>query len=369
MTSILLVIGTRPELIKMAPLAKEFDRRGLTDEYKILNTAQHKELLDPYWDIFNMKPHYVLDIMSANSNLSVLTARALIQLQQFIDDSKVKPSVIVAQGDTTSVMASSVVAFYNRIKFVHLEAGLRSFDFSNPFPEEFNRKVAAINCDLHLAPTSSAKQNLIQEGYREDKVKVVGNTVVDALEYIKRLPDFETNRYLTSLNRNDLGKKIVLITCHRRENHGNGLINIVSALKTLASTYPNHIFVWPRHPNPNVMRAIAEARLENYGNFRIVPPLGYTELLSIMQNCAVIISDSGGIQEEAPSFNVPVLILREKTERPEGVQMGIAHLVGSDAEKIVVKFKEVEGMPCHKFENPYGDGKAAARIVDLLLQN
>lgn len=368
MAPILFVVGTRPELIKVAPIILELNKRGLRNQYSIVNSAQHKELLDPYWEIFDLKPDFVLDMMSPKSSLSELTSRALMQLQDFIDSLNECPRLLIAQGDTTTVMTSSMVAFYNNIKFIHLEAGLRSFDFGNPFPEEYNRRIAAINCCLHLSPTTTAKQNLINEGYAEDKIKVVGNTVVDSLEYIRQSQGFRNNAYVRELKQEFPEKKLVLITCHRRENYGNGVSNIIDATEELANRHPEYIFIWSLHPNPVIKSAVLNSGLSSCKNLKIVPPLDYNNLLALMDQCEVIVTDSGGIQEEAPSFNVPVIVLREKTERPEGVDTGLAYLVGTDFDKIVNKFEDIIGKGKIKMENPYGDGKAAMRITDLVLE-
>lgn len=369
MTFIAFIVGTRPELIKISPLILELERRGLRDKYVVVNTAQHKDLLDPYWHIFNIVPDYTLDVMYENQDLSSLTSRTLLQLQEFLNHLAEKPSVFLAQGDTTTVMAASMVAFYNKITFIHLEAGLRSGDFDNPFPEEFNRKIASINCRLHLAPTENARQNLLKEGYDEASIKVTGNTVVDALEYIRSLPRFSQSAFANTLKQSMQLRKPVLITCHRRENHGQGLLNVIEAVHQLAIKYREYFFVWSLHPNPNVRSVVENSLLTELDNFQLLPPLDYPDLLVVMKESAVIISDSGGIQEEAPSFSVPVIVLREKTERPEGVDAGIAYLVGTDKEKIISAFERLHNQSDRLFSNPYGDGRSAGRIIDLLTKD
>ena len=367
MSFIAFIIGTRPELIKISPVVLELQKRGMRNKYIIVNTAQHKDLLEPYWKIFNIAPDYTLDVMYPNQDLSSLTSRALLQLQEFLNTLPEKPVALLAQGDTTTVMAASIVAFYNKIGFIHLEAGLRSGDFDNPFPEEFNRRIASIHCQLHLAPTESAKQNLLREGYDSEKIEVTGNTVVDALEYIRSFPEFGRNGLAKVLRDSEHPGKPVLITCHRRENHGEGLQNIIEAVDYLARKFKDYFFVWSLHPNPNVRSVVEGSALTSIKNFQLVPPLDYPDLLGIMKDCAIIISDSGGIQEEAPSFQVPVIVLREKTERPEGVHAGVAHLVGSNKEKIIAAFERLHNQESFAATNPYGDGKSAARIVDLLM--
>jgi len=372
MKKLIIIIGTRPELIKIAPVIQQFTKLGFRDRLIVVNTAQHKDLLDPFWNIFDIKYDEKLDFMIAGQNLSELTARAIIQFQEFIDGLSGKgiyPVGILAQGDTTSVMISSMVGFYNKIRFFHLEAGLRSFDLQNPFPEEFNRRVASIATSVHFAPTALAKKNLIKEGYYENNILITGNTVVDALNYITKNEKF-TQCWTTSKLLKELKKweKLVLVTCHRRENFGKNLENIIEAIKKLADSYSDYCFVWTVHPNPNVKDVLLSSGIEKMDNIILTSPVSYIELLNILSVCRVTISDSGGIQEEAPSFNVPVLVLREKTERPEGIKQGIAHLVGADVENIVNTFNQVINKKTNIDVNPYGDGLAAVKIVKYLLR-
>ncbi|HHZ64990.1 MAG TPA: UDP-N-acetylglucosamine 2-epimerase (non-hydrolyzing) [Flavobacteriales bacterium] len=372
MKKLIAVIGTRPELIKTAPVIRQFSEMGLREKLIIVNTAQHKDLLDPFWGLFGINYDYKLDLMVSGQNLSKLTSRAIIQFQGLLDNllnDDIVPVGILAQGDTTTVMVSSMVAFYNQIKFLHLEAGLRSGDLQNPFPEEFNRKVASMVTSVHFAPTQLAKENLINEGINTKNILVTGNTVVDALNYIT-----STENYKHGWNNSELSMKlknrenIVLITCHRRENFGQNLKNIIEAIKKLADVHHDYCFVWAIHPNPQVKDTLLSAGLAEVGNIILTPPVNYIELLNILSVCRVAISDSGGIQEEAPSFNVPVLVLREKTERPEGVELGVAHLVEADVDKIVNTFNEVIlGKPGNR-TNPYGDGYSSIKIVDYINQ-
>ena len=372
MKKLIAVIGTRPELIKTAPVIRQFSEMGLREKLIIVNTAQHKDLLDPFWGLFGIDYDYKLDLMVSGQNLSELTSRAIIQFQGLLDNllnDDIVPAGILAQGDTTTVMVSSMVAFYNQIKFLHLEAGLRSGDLQNPFPEEFNRKVASMVTSVHFAPTQLAKENLINEGINTKNILVTGNTVVDALNYIT-----STENYKHGWNNSELSMKlknrenIVLITCHRRENFGQNLKNIIEAIKKLADVHHDYCFVWVIHPNPQVKDTLLSAGLAEVGNIILTPPVNYIELLNILSVCRVAISDSGGIQEEAPSFNVPVLVLREKTERPEGVELGVAHLVEADVDKIVNTFNEVIlGKPGNS-PNPYGDGYSSIKIVDYINQ-
>jgi UDP-N-acetylglucosamine 2-epimerase len=372
MKKLIAVIGTRPELIKTAPVIRQFSEMGLREKLIIVNTAQHKDLLDPFWGLFGIDYDYKLDLMVSGQNLSELTSRAIIQFQRLLDNllnDDIVPVCILAQCDITTVMVSSMVAFYNQIKFLHLEAGLRSGDLQNPFPEEYNRKVASMVTSVHFAPTQLAKENLINEGINTKNILVTGNTVVDALKYIT-----STENYKHGWNNSELSMKlknrenIVLITCHRRENFGQNLKNIIEAIKKLADVHHDYCFVWVIHPNPQVKDTLLSAGLAEVGNIILTPPVNYIELLNILSVCRVAISDSGGIQEEAPSFNVPVLVLREKTERPEGVELGVAHLVEADVDKIVNTFNEVIlGKPGNR-TNPYGDGYSSIKIVDYINQ-
>jgi len=368
MSKILIVFGTRPELIKLAPIIFEFKKRNLHQNLIVLNTGQHKELLEPYLKMFDIQPDFSLDIMVAGQNLSNLTANAITQLQKFIDSLKNTsnwPDYIMAQGDTTTVMAASIIAFYNQIKFVHLEAGLRTHDLQNPFPEEFNRKVAGITAHIHFAPTEISKSNLLKEGFSEDKIKVVGNTIVDALEYINTSLKEKSIKLKPPLKDIFNSEKVVLITCHRRENHGDNLQNIIRSIIILADKYKDLNFVWTLHPNPNVKSVVENSELKKKDNVFLIEPLDYMELIYLFNKTKLIITDSGGIQEEAPSFGIPVLVTREKTERPEGLIHNYSFLVGADYLKIIKFFDENIDKKLEIKNNPYGDGNASLRIVDF----
>ena len=368
MSKILIVFGTRPELIKLAPVIFEFKRRNLHENLILLNTGQHEELLAPYLKMFDIKPDFSLDIMVAGQNLSNLTAKAIIQLQSFLDSLKNTPNwpaFVIAQGDTTTVMAASMVAFYNQIKFAHLEAGLRTHDLENPFPEEFNRKVAGITSDVHFAPTEISKSNLLREGFNENKIHIVGNTIVDALEIINNSLNKKSIKLKPPLEEVFHKGNIILITCHRRENHGNNLQNIIRAIETLSAKYKDFNFIWTLHPNPNVRDVVKNSALKNKGNVFLVEPLDYMELINLFHKTKLIITDSGGIQEEAPSFGIPVLVTREKTERPEGLLHNYSFLVGADVKSILKTFEETINRDFEIAGNPYGDGKASLRIVDF----
>jgi UDP-N-acetylglucosamine 2-epimerase (non-hydrolysing) len=361
------VIGTRPELIKLAPIIWESQKKDF--KIDIVNSAQHTDLLDPFWATFNLNPTHVLDVMIPSQSLSSLTARVVSQFQNYIDSCRELPDIIIAQGDTTTVMAVSIVAFYNKIKFAHVEAGLRSFDFENPFPEEYNRKIASICAQFHFCPTAISAQNLLNEGIPKNKIFVVGNTVVDSLLILSRSSLFKNRKWNNSiLNKINEFKKTVLVTSHRRENHGDNLNNIIEAIHELASQNDETIFIWPLHPNPNVRTKLLDSPLNTLNNIILTEPLEYLDILKLLEICFCTITDSGGIQEEAPSFLTPVLILRDVTERPEGVNEGISFIVGADKQRIIEKYNQLKvDYPIFK-ENPYGDGNSSFKITEILSQ-
>ena len=359
------IIGTRPELIKVAPVIWEAKKRNI--EFDIVNTGQHRDLLEPYWIIFKISPTHTLNVMKEGQNLSSLTSRALNQIQTYIDTVERKPDVILAQGDTTTVMASAMVSFYNAIKFAHLGAGLRSFDLNNPFPEEFNRKVASISAAFHLCPTIVSKANLLAEGVVKDSVHVVGNTVVDALDKISSDANFVNLDWKNSiLRRLNTFEKVVLITCHRRENQGANLTKIIRTIIHLSEQNTSTAFVWTLHPNPNVQEVVLRSELSAKSNVLLVEPLDYYDILKLLKLAFCAISDSGGIQEEAPSFETPVIVLREATERPEGVDLGVAFLAGANQERICHYFDLLKSDKITFSRNPYGDGYSSKRIIDII---
>jgi UDP-N-acetylglucosamine 2-epimerase (non-hydrolysing) len=367
---ILVIIGTRPELIKIAPIILELKKRG-NSNYKIINTGQHKELLVKYWKAFNFRADYDLNIISPGQDLASLTIKALGGLNDLIKSLVVKnekPKLIIAQGDTTTVMAASIISFYHGIKFFHIEAGLRSNDLQHPFPEEFNRKVASIVATHHLAPTENSKNNLLLEYYNEETISVVGNTVIDSIEIIKNSPTFEELIFNDSkINKIvQQNSKVVLITCHRRENQNENLQNLIAAIAQLAEENLDLTFIWPVHANPNIKEYVLNSILADLNNVILTEALEYMEILKLMESCKIILTDSGGIQEEAPSFNVPVLILRDKTERPEAVDLGYSKLVGCNKELILESFYNFSPIFGIQAANPYGDGKSAKKIVDLV---
>lgn len=366
----LIVFGTRPEAIKMAPLVRNF-LSNPNFETKICVTAQHREMLDQVLEFFEIVPDYDLDLMKPNQNLYSLTATIIENMKPVLDE--VKPDYVYVHGDTTTSMAVGIAAFYSGAKICHVEAGLRTFDRQYPFPEEFNRQLTGKIADYHFAPTSLSKNNLLAENTANENILVTGNTVIDALLYgiekvnAKNFKDEEIENLKTFL---DFQKKIILVTGHRRENHGEGLVNICSALKTIAQQNPDLQIIYPVHLNPNVLEPVHKL-LDGINNIFLTKPLAYPAFIWLMEKSYLIITDSGGIQEEAPSLGKPVLVTRETTERPEAVEEGTVLLVGTDTEKIIAETQKLlNNTDYYKnmslLHNPYGDGKATSRIINFI---
>ncbi len=368
MLKVLSIIGTRPEAIKLAPVIRELDRRGDCIRSVVCVTAQHREMLDQILNIFAIRPDYDLDLMRADQDLALLTARLLEGLAPVVDE--VEPDWILAQGDTTTVLAAALIAFYRKIPFGHVEAGLRTGDLDQPFPEEFNRRIADSMASLLFAPTENNRRILLDEGVPDEKILVTGNTVVDALMEISAHPQDSNSPPLHELPK-DL--PLVLITAHRRESFGPQLREICLAVRELALRFQDagiH-FVYPVHPNPNVRQPVSEI-LSGISNLSLIEPVDYKMMVQLMKRSILILTDSGGIQEEAPSLRVPVLVMRQSTERPEGVAAGVVRLVGTERAPIVAAASYLLENPQARAEmasavNPYGDGKAAGRIVAALL--
>jgi UDP-N-acetylglucosamine 2-epimerase (non-hydrolysing) len=363
---VLFVFGTRPEAIKMAPIIEAMAREPELFETRICVTAQHREMLDHVLDIFNIQPDYDLDLMSEEQALSSLTARIFNALDPIV--SKENPNWLLVQGDTTTTMVASLVAYYHQVKVGHVEAGLRTHDKFQPFPEEINRRIAGTVADIHFAPTETAQENLIREGINERSVFVTGNTTIDALfQILQRRYDFR-NGPLADI---PFDKRIVLVTAHRRENFGQPLRSICKALEVIASSYADDVhIVYPVHLNPNVTRPV-HALLSNISNITLLEPLPYHAFIHLMNRSHIVLTDSGGLQEEAPSLGKPILILRSVTERPEAVQAGTAKVIGTETERIVQETKRLLDDPAAYTKmanaiNPYGDGHAAQRICRTL---
>ncbi len=363
---ILSVIGTRPEAVKMAPVVQLLARTPGV-EALVCVTAQHREMLDQVLDLFDIKPDIDLDLMKPDQSLAQITAAIFTQLDPVLKD--LQPEWVLAQGDTTTVMATALLAYYQRIKFGHVEAGLRTGDKFQPFPEEINRRVASVIADLHFAPTETSKQNLLNENVPAGQIIVTGNPVIDALKQVAgKEPPMEVKQLLGKLG----GSRLVLVTAHRRENFGQPLKDICLALKLLAETYGDGLqIVYPVHLNPNV-QDVVYPRLEKVSNITLLPPLDYLPMVHLMKHATLVLTDSGGLQEEAPGLGVPVLVLRELTERPEGIAAGTVRLVGTNTAKIVAESSRLLDDPSEHAKmaqavNPYGDGHAAERIVQAIL--
>jgi UDP-N-acetylglucosamine 2-epimerase (non-hydrolysing) len=361
--NILCVVGTRPEAIKMAPVILALKQQAWA-QVRVLATAQHRHLLDQVMTFFNIVPDMDLDIMQANQALTTLTARLLLELDTVLLSEK--PDVVLAQGDTTTVMTVALACFYHRIPFGHIEAGLRTWDMQNPFPEEANRVIAGCLARWHFAPTESSRQNLLREGVLDRDISVTGNTVIDAL-LMTAAKELVLDITL------DAGRRLVLVTSHRREIFGEPFHNVCRALKTLAERNTDIQILYPVHPNPNV-KDVAHKILGECSNIILCEPLDYAPFIAAMKRAYLIISDSGGVQEEAPALGKPVLVLRDETERPEAVEMGVVKLVGSSYERIFMEAQRLLDDSSAYREmargvSPYGDGKAADRIVKVLREH
>ena len=371
MKKILLVFGTRPEAIKMAPLVKEFQKYPEKFDTKVCVTAQHRQMLDQVLDIFEIKPDYDLNIMAPNQDLYDITSKVLLGMRDVLKD--FQPDVVLVHGDTTTSMAAGLAAFYQQIKVGHVEAGLRTYNLQSPWPEEMNRQVTDRICDYYFAPTEQSRQNLLNEGIADEKIFVTGNTVIDALlmavGMIQSKPEIkkQVEKTLITSGYEITNRSYILVTGHRRENFGDGFLNICKALKEIAIAHPEMDIVYPVHLNPNVQKPVYDL-LSGVKNIYLIKPLDYLPFVYLMQNCYLILTDSGGVQEEAPSLGKPVLVMRNTTERPEAVEAGTVKLVGTDYEAIVenvtllLRNQLVYTQMAHA-HNPYGDGKACERIV------
>ena len=368
---VLSIFGTRPEAVKMAPVLKALAQNTGIESH-VCVTAQHRQMLDQVLNLFGIQPDIDLNLMRPNQSLADLTAAIFTNLDPILE--KVNPDWILVQGDTTTVMATAVLAYYHRIHIGHVEAGLRTNDKWQPFPEEINRRIASVVADLHFAPTEHSRQNLLKEGILDDHIVVTGNPVIDALETISNQPvPVETAALMERLGVAHGGRRLVLITAHRRENFGQPFEDICTALANLANTYQGKVeFVYPVHLNPNVQGVVYQ-RLSGLSNLTLLPPLDYLPLILLMKHATLVLTDSGGIQEEASGLGIPTLVMRQTTERPEGVEAGTLRLVGTDPQTIINATRQLLDDPlahakmAHA-ENPFGDGHAAERIVKALLE-
>ena len=369
MLTVLSVIGTRPEAIKVAPVIKELHNYADCITSYVCVTAQHRRMLDQILHLFELQPDYDLDIMQDDQSLSYITARVLMGLEAVIRQSK--PDWMLVQGDTTTAMSASLVAFYHRLRLGHIEAGLRTWDKFRPYPEEINRKIADALSDLHFAPTEQAKKSLLREGVPEPSIVVTGNTVVDALLDITSRPFSFRGSALEKIPWES--RCVILLTAHRRENFGRPLAEICAAVRHIAQRYASQVYVvYPVHLNPRVRRTVCSL-LGNLPNVLLTDPLDYLSFVHLMKRSFMILTDSGGLQEEAPSLGKPVLVMREVTERPEAVEAGTARVVGVEREGIIegvarLLGDESEYQRMAQAVNPYGDGKASQRIVAKILE-
>lgn len=358
---VLCVIGTRPEAIKMAPVVMALRTTNWAD-VKILVTAQHREMLDQVLSLFDISADFDLNIMQDGQELPTLTSRLLLALDRTLTEST--PDIVLAQGDTTTVMTTALACYYRKIPYAHIEAGLRTGNISSPFPEEMNRIVASHLSLIHFAPTETSRTNLLRENIPESAVHVTGNTVIDTLLMICEM-NIKTGLEL------DRSKRLILMTSHRRENFGAPMQEAFSAIREMVETRSNIELVYPVHPNPNV-KEIAHEKLGNHNRIRLVQPMAYAQFVQLMKQSYFIISDSGGIQEEAPALGKPVLVLREETERPEAIETGMVKLVGTNRDRILMETDKLFDDDIYKSVtrsvSPYGDGKAAERIVTILAQ-
>ena len=382
MKKIMLVFGTRPEAIKMAPLVKEFEKHA--DEFQtiVCVTGQHRQMLDQVLQLFDITPDYDLNIMKQGQDLYDVTARVLTGMRDVLKEAQ--PDVVLVHGDTTTSTAAALAAFYQQIPVGHVEAGLRTHNIYSPWPEEMNRQLTGRMATYNFAPTPLSQQNLLREAVAEESIVVTGNTVIDALYWV--VNKIKTNAALNSelqnllalagydVNRLNGSKKLILITGHRRENFGDGFINMCTAIRDLTQKYPEVDFVYPMHLNPNVRKPIHEVfgeDLSNLGNMFFIEPLEYLSFVYLMEKSTIVLTDSGGIQEEAPGLGKPVLVMRDTTERPEALEAGTVKLVGTNYNKIVAEVSALLDDQEHydtmsKAVNPYGDGLACGRIVDTL---
>ena len=367
---VVVVFGTRPEAVKMAPVVKALAGTPNVDA-KVVVTAQHRQMLDQVLDLFGIVPDVDLNLMRPNQSLAQLSADIFTNLDPVLAD--LQPDWVLVQGDTTTVMATALLCYYNRIRIGHVEAGLRTHDRWQPFPEEINRRVASVVADLHLAPTEHSRKNLLREGVEDWRVVVTGNPVIDALNEIASRPaPPEVRDLLKAHNIRPGGRELILVTAHRRENFGRPLEEVCGALQRLATRYEDRVhIIYPVHLNPNVQEPVYRL-LGGVANITLLPPIDYLPLVHLLGSAKIVLTDSGGIQEEATGLGVPTLVLRQTTERPEGVEAGVLKLVGTDAETILNESARLLEDPAAyqamaQAANPFGDGQAAGRIVNALL--
>lgn len=366
MKNVIFIFGTRPEIIKLAPVILTLKK--FPEDYNVIicNTEQQKELSNQTLEYFGLRADINLDCMRENQSLSSVQARILTSLDKVFCENKIDAAVV--QGDTMTVLCGALTGFYHKVPVFHVEAGLRSYDIYEPFPEEVMRQMTSRVAELHFAPTGVNKEALLKENISENKIHVTGNTVIDALFCLSDEVVENSKRFFEDKNI-PVDDKLVLITAHRRENHGERIDRIIEAISYLAKKYSDHTFVIPVHPNPNVRGKIYDS-LDIFGNIHLLPPLDYPYLVYLMKHAKLILTDSGGIQEEAPSFACPTLVMRYETERKEGIEAGVSKLVGADYDKILEESEKIlsstKDLTRLKVQNPYGDGKASERIENII---
>ncbi len=370
MKKILIVFGTRPEAIKMAPLVKDFEDFKDNFDVRVCVTAQHREMLDQVLKIFDIEPYYDLDIMKKGQDLYDITANVLLKMRYVLED--FKPDIVLVHGDTTTTSATSLASFYQKIAIGHIEAGLRTGNKYSPWPEEANREITGVLANYHFVPTINSRNNLLKENKKSNNIIITGNTVIDALflilKKINSNPELE-KEIIDKIDLN-LNKKFILVTGHRRENFGQGFIDICKALKKLAINNPSIDIIYPVHLNPNVQKPVNKL-LSTISNIHLIKPLSYESFVYLMNKSYFIITDSGGVQEEAPSLGKPVLVMRNTTERPEAIEAGTVKIVGTDPKKIIKEAQILlDNNSAYKFmsqaHNPYGNGKASIKIINFL---
>lgn len=364
MKKVLIVFGTRPEAIKMAPVVRELHRRDGQFQVAVCVTGQHREMLDQVLDVFEIRPDFDLNIMRPNQDLYDVSSNILLKMREVVRE--VKPDLMLVHGDTTTSSMAALAGFYQQVPVGHVEAGLRTGNIYSPWPEEMNRKMNGVICTYHFAPTENARQNLINENVPSKNIVMTGNTVIDALQWVA-----DSGKAVALGFGRDASRRMVLITGHRRENFGEGFISICHAINNLAMRFPEVDFVYPIHLNPNIRKPVREIVDENKKNIFLLEPLSYFEFVGMMQQCTLILTDSGGIQEEAPAFGKPVLVMRDTTERPEAIEAGVAKLVGTNRHTIEDAVGDLLTNPDHYHamahaRNPFGDGRAAERIADFM---
>lgn len=362
----IIVFGTRPEFIKLLPVFTEIKLEYLENDYYYIYTGQHTDLINDLFELFNFKPSYTIQLKNQSNSLSHSFSEILSGLQKVIEDIKnnFKISLILGQGDTTSCTCAALCAFFNHIPFGHVEAGLRTKVLSNPFPEELFRRIISLTSTINFVPTIKAQKNLLREGVNKENIIITGNTIVDAIKIIRQHASSKVTEYYNV--RQFESKTIVLITCHRRENQNEKYNELINSIKTLATENKSIQFIWISHATPFVKKQLTSEQFDSINNIFILPPLNVFELFFLYERTRIIITDSGGIQEEAPSFNIPVILIRKHTERPESVELGYTEIIGLSQEKLIRSFNNIINQKPIKMKNPYGNGNAAQLIISHL---